>query len=79
MVIQNDSDADIFLKFDGSDSLLTAANGLRLKAGSTITLDNLNMIVGKANNEVWAIHSSTGSKTLRIQECAGDGHELITI
>lgn len=75
IVLQNDSDADMFLAFDGSSGL-TAANGLRLVAGGILSIENVSDQVNKANSAIYAIHAGSGSKTLRIQEFAAAGHSL---
>jgi len=75
IILQNDSDADFFLKFDGSAADLTADNGFRLKAGAHIILESTPTVCF-ANNAIQAIHSSTGDKVLRIQEFAEEGYQL---
>ena len=75
IILQNDSDADFFLKFDGSAADLTADNGFRLGAGAHIILESsANVCI--ANNAISAIHASTGNKVLRIQEFAVEGYQL---
>jgi hypothetical protein len=68
--IQNDSDADIFLKYDGSPDTLTINNGIRLRPGQTLMLEERMADASRwtYNNPIYAIHGSTGNKLLRIQE-----------
>lgn len=65
LIIQNVSDADVFLKFDGSPTEVTADNGFRLGAGQTLTLTNDKRTWWSA---VRAIHGASGNKELRVQE-----------
>ena len=76
-VLQNDSDVDLFLKFDTSADVLTVDNGFRLGAGAHIILESAaNVCI--ANNAISAIHASTGNKVLRMQEFAVEGYTLTT-
>lgn len=64
--IKNVSDTDVFLKYDGSQTTLTAANGMQLSPGETLALHS----DGTRNpfrHGVQCIHNSTGSKELRVQ------------
>jgi hypothetical protein len=63
--IQNISDTDIYLKFDGSEVALTTSNGHKLAAGDTFWLNH------DARRDhvqaIEAIHGGVGSKEVRIQ------------
>jgi hypothetical protein len=64
--IQNVSDTDIYLKYDGSSTTLTASNGVKLAAGEWLILNN----DGYRNvfrNLVQAIHGGSGDKEVRVQ------------
>lgn len=64
--IQNVSEEDIYLKFDGSAVALTTANGRLLSGGAEIFLEN----AGPRQiyrHSVWAIHGGVGDKEVRIQ------------
>jgi hypothetical protein len=67
--IQNDSDSDIFLKYDSDSQSVTVNSGIRLRPGQTLMLEETmptnNPLYSDA---IYAIHGATGSKTLRIQE-----------
>ncbi len=78
IAIQNDSDVDMFIKFDTTDELLTVGNGFRLRAGVHLILES-SEILSIANNAIQAIHGGTGSKVLRVQEFACDGMALKTL
>jgi len=69
ILIQNDSDVDMFLCFDGSTTTLTANNGFRLKAGVALELRSTED-TEEGNNAILGIHGSTGDKVVRIQEGA---------
>jgi hypothetical protein len=75
ITLQNDSDADMFLKFDTSADALTVDNGLRLAAGAHIILESTET-VSFANNTIQAIHAGSGNKVMRVQEFARDGAPL---
>lgn len=75
VVLQNDSDADVFLKFDTSTETLTVANGFRLGAGAHVILESTPTL-SLANNAIQAIHAGSGNKVLRMQEFAQDGTAL---
>jgi hypothetical protein len=77
VILQNDSDVDMFLKFDSSSAVLTVDNGFRLAAGAHIILESTEM-VSFANNKIEAIHASTGNKVLRVQEFAQDGAGVVS-
>lgn len=62
--IQNVSDADIFLKYDGSATALTTANGFKLIPGAALLLDNENNLHSHA---VHVIHGGAGNKEIRVQ------------
>jgi hypothetical protein len=68
--IQNDSDTDIFIKYDNSPDNVNVTNGLRLKPGQTLFLEERMSDASRwnYNNAIYAIHGSTGNKLLRIQE-----------
>jgi hypothetical protein len=72
IIIQNVSDTDIYLKFNGATTALTTSNGIKLAAGAILTLTNnstteSNGMSNLAKYSVVAIHGGSGSKTLRIQ------------
>lgn len=74
LLIQNTGEKDAFLKFDGSATEVTAANGYKLAAGETITLsnerDSVNPASGwlpSASNEIRGICTAAETTTLRIQ------------
>lgn len=71
LIIQNVSDADVFLKLDGSATEVTPANGLKLAAGGllTLTTDRARFI-----NPVRAIHAGAGNKELRVQDIGETGY-----
>lgn len=64
--VQNVSDTDIYLKYDGTETALTTANGMKLEAGAFLILNNDGMR-NLFDKEVWAIHGSSGNKEVRIQ------------
>lgn len=68
--VQNDSDVDIYLQYDGSVDVLTVNNGLRLKPGAVIMLEERMADASPRafNFAVNAVHASTGTKLLRVQE-----------
>lgn len=76
LVLQNDSDVDMFLKFDSSAAELTVNNGFRLSAGAHVILESTDT-VSVANNAIQAIHGSTGNKILRMQEFSQEGNQLL--
>lgn len=78
VVLQNDSDVDMLLKFDTTGNVLTVGNGFRLAAGAHIILESTDK-VSVANNPIQAIHAGTGNKVLRVQEFAQDGATLATL
>jgi len=64
--LQNVSDTDIYVKYDGSAAALTTTNGLKIIPGGYLILNN----DGSRNvftQAVWAIHGGTGNKEVRIQ------------
>jgi hypothetical protein len=63
LILQNTSDADIYVKLDSSATEVTTANGLKLPPNSGPF-----MVMGSYHNAVRAIHGSSGNKVLRIQE-----------
>ena len=68
--VQNDSDTDIFLQYDGQPDTLSAVNGFRLQPGAVLMLEERMADASPRafNFVVNAIHAGTGSKVLRIQE-----------
>lgn len=64
--VQNVSDSDVYVKYDGDSTALTTANGLKIAAGDILVLNN----DGHRNvftRELWAIHGAAGNKEVRIQ------------
>jgi len=78
ITIQNTGANTAALKFDGSDAVLTAANGIELLAGDTMTLQNdpgphpEDGWLPVASNAIEAICATGLTTTLRIQETAWD-------
>jgi len=63
IILQNTSDSVIYLDVTGDGSSpVTSSNGLKLAAGSLVTLTG-----GPANNAITAIHADTGDKSLVVQ------------
>lgn len=60
LVIQNDSDTDMFIAIGDTTTALTVNNGLRLEAGTSMVLEEPD-----CNKPIRGIHGGTGNKTLR--------------
>ena len=69
ITIQNTSDADIAVCYDGPTTTLTVDNGVILKPGVILSLTSTED-TEEGSNQVLAIHGSTGNKVLRVQEGA---------
>ncbi len=65
VLIQNVSDTDIYLKMDGSETALTAANGFKVSAGQSFGFTTTPPV---GYESVWAIHGGSGNKEIRLQE-----------
>lgn len=63
--IQNVSDTDMYLAYDGAAAATTAA-GFLLAAGQTLMLNNDGMR-DMFNRDVYAIHAGVGNKEVRVQ------------
>jgi hypothetical protein len=66
LIIQNVSDADVFLKLDSSATEVTTGNGLKLAVGSAPVVIASNP--GEFTNAIRAIHGSSGNKEVRVTE-----------
>jgi hypothetical protein len=64
--IQNVSDTTVYLKYDGSATALTTANGFPLAANQTLMLNNDNQ-KQLFRRGVTAIHGASGNKEIRVQ------------
>ncbi len=65
--LANRSDSTIFVKYDGSDTALTAANGIPIAPGAVLMLGNNG---GDQDfwHDIYAIHGGAGDKSLAIHE-----------
>jgi len=63
--IQNVSDTDIYVKYDGSETALTTANGIKIAVERSLILNN-DSARNIFNKAVWAIHGGAGNKEVRI-------------
>ena len=67
LILQNNSDTDIFLAF-GEDKVLTATGATRgiilVSGGGTLILDETDANVSAVSSALWAIHGGTGTKEL---------------
>jgi hypothetical protein len=64
--VYNNSDEVIYVRYDGSASALTTANGMPIPVAGWLILNNdgqRNLF----NKAVWGIHGGTGNKEIRIQ------------
>lgn len=64
--IQNVSDTDIYVSYDGDATALTTSNGLKVAAGDTLMLNNDGTRC-LFEHAVYAIHGGSGNKEVRIQ------------
>lgn len=63
LVVQNRSGVSVFLaKGDDNGALLDTTNGLQLDDGDILSVSGTT-----ANLSIWAIHGSSGNKTVRYQ------------
>ena len=61
--LQNESDVDFYLDFDGSVNVLDSTTGYVLKVGGELILS-----AKEYKNPVRVLHASSGTKSLRYQE-----------
>lgn len=66
LMMKNNSDEVMFLKFDGSAATLTTANGFPLAKNGSIVLNNTSHR-NVFNKPVEAIHGGAGTKDMRVQ------------
>lgn len=65
LLIQNTSDTPVYLKFDDSTTPLTTSNGFMLGVNETLQFSTRETV---CFDDVYAIHGSTGTKVIRVQE-----------
>jgi len=69
MMIQNQSDTDIYVAFDGTTAVTLdsgASPGMKLAAGASIAITDDHHRGAPLADAVYAIHGSTGTKSLVI-------------
>lgn len=68
--LQNDSDTDIYLQYDGSPDIVSPVTGFRLAPGAVLCLEErmADCSPRTFNYAINAVHAGTGSKLLRVQE-----------
>lgn len=69
MILQNQSDTDIYLAFEGTSAVTTdvgASPGIKLAAGASIAFTDDYHRGAPLTDAIYAIHGSTGTKALVI-------------